>query len=51
MPKIRKIDGENAGDTRNRLENKERRVKHIKQQPEIIKQKALHSLKKNNNAN
>jgi hypothetical protein len=51
MPKIREIDGENAGDNRNRLKNKGRRVKHIKQQPEIIKQKAFQSLKKNNNTN
>jgi hypothetical protein len=51
MPKIREIDGENAGDNKNRLKNEEKTVEHIKQQPEIIKLKAPQSLKKNNNTN
>jgi hypothetical protein len=33
------------------LKNEEKTVKHIKQQPEIIKQKAPQSLKKSNKTN
>jgi hypothetical protein len=51
MPKFREFNGENAKDNKNRLKNGEKTVGYIKQQPEIIKQKALQSLKKNNNTN
>lgn len=33
MPKIREINGQNAKDNRNRLENEEKTGEHIKQQP------------------
>jgi ABC-type proline/glycine betaine transport system substrate-binding protein len=51
MPKIREINGQNAKDNKNRLKNEEKTVGYIKQQPEIIKQKAPQFLKKSNKTN
>jgi hypothetical protein len=51
MPKIREINGENAKDNKNRLKNEEKTVGSSNSNRKWQKQKALQSLKKNNNTN